>query len=186
MPAYLDYLTKRFLAAGGQIDVGTAVESLAEAVARAPIVVNCSGLGARDLVPDPEVIPVRGQLVVVENPGVDTFFVEHDESAEPIYFLPHGDHVVLGGSAEPRDRPSARPRDLSGDPEALRGCPPGAGGSPCARPPGRAAALPAPDQGGVLRDGEHAYVIHNYGHGGAGVTVSWGCAQSVLTLVSAL
>lgn len=186
MPAYLDYLTKRFLAAGGQIEVGTAVESLAEAVARAPIVVNCSGLGARDLVPDPEVIPVRGQLVVVENPGVDTFFVEHDESAEPIYFLPHGDHVVLGGSTEPHR--TDRAPDLATSAAIQKRC---AGVHPAL---GEARVL---DHRVGLRPSrprirvecsemEARYVIHNYGHGGAGVTVSWGCAQSVLTLVSAL
>jgi D-amino-acid oxidase len=28
-----------------------------------------------------------------------------------------------------------------------------------------------------------ARVVHNYGHGGAGVTLSWGCAREVVTLV---
>src|SRR6266542_2295824 len=52
MPAYLDYLAARFVAAGGLLEARP-VASLAEAAAAAPVVVNCSGVAANDLAGDP-------------------------------------------------------------------------------------------------------------------------------------
>jgi len=72
MPRYLAYLAGRFESLGGTIDLRP-VGSLAEAAREAPLVANCAGVGARDLVPDPLVRAVWGQQVIVENPGLDTF-----------------------------------------------------------------------------------------------------------------
>ena len=66
----------------------------------APVVVNCTGLGARELVPDPAVRPVRGQLVVVENPGLRTWLVSTGPDGAPTYLFPQPDRLVLGGTAE--------------------------------------------------------------------------------------
>src|SRR5258705_9731868 len=101
MPRYLAYLEGRLAAAGTVVEIG-AVAAFDEVAGLAPIIVNCTGLGARTLVPDPDLTPTRGQLVVVENPGVDWFFQDQAEGEDLTYFLPHGDHVVLGGSAIPR------------------------------------------------------------------------------------
>ncbi len=77
MPAYLDYLAGRLRAAGGTLLPPRAFASLAEAARAVPaaVLVNCPGAGARDLVPDPAVTAVRGQIVVTENPGITEFFV---------------------------------------------------------------------------------------------------------------
>ena len=102
MPTYLGYLQRRLArgrAATCVIETGV-VTHLDDVASLAPIVVNCSGLGARSLVPDAELAPVRGQLVVVKNPGVDYFFQDEAEGEELTYFLPHGDHVVLGGTID--------------------------------------------------------------------------------------
>src|SRR5215469_1596240 len=65
MPVYLEYLRARYEALGGTIEIAP-VASLADVPGGSPVVVNCTGIGARELVPDPAVYPVRGQVVVVE------------------------------------------------------------------------------------------------------------------------
>jgi D-amino-acid oxidase len=182
MPKYLAYLVGRLHEAGIKIEPGT-VESLGEATAVAPVVVNCTGTGARQLAHDSTVTPARGQLVVVENPGVDRFFVEHDESPTPTYVLPHGDRLVLGGSVEPERT------DCSPDPDTAEAIV-----ARCAliEPSiNRAKVIEhrvglRPSRPKIRLEREalaRGHVIHNYGHGGSGVTVSWGCAREVVRLV---
>jgi D-amino-acid oxidase len=194
MPVYLDYLLGRFRQAGGELHIGT-VASLAEAAAgtAAPVLVNCTGIGAHDLVPDPAVIPYRGQVVVAENPGLTDFFIgQPDEDHELVYVFPHDGRVVLGGtevagdwSAEPdpgtadrilRDCATVDPRLASARIIEHR-----VGFRP-ARPQVRLEAEDA-----VAADGtSQRLLVHNYGHGGAGVTLSWGCAREVASLVGQL
>ena len=180
MPAYLDYLTSRLLAAGGEV-AERAVASLDEAARAAPVVVNCTGIGARDLVPDPRVRPVRGQLVVVANPGVTEWFVDADEgSAQAAYFFPQPFGLVLGGTAE-EDVWDSAPDPRTAEAIIRR----------CARVDpriGTAAVLghrvglrPVRDEVRLEREGDR---VHNYGHGGAGVTVSWGCAEEAAALTT--
>src|SRR5690606_1722888 len=98
MPTYLDYLLRRLRDAGGVVEQRR-LTSLSD-VGPASVIVNCAGLGARDLVPDPDLRPIRGQHVVVTNPGLTEFFSE-DTGLSPdlLCFYPHGDTVVLGGTA---------------------------------------------------------------------------------------
>src|SRR5450432_749320 len=75
MPVYLSYLQDRFGRAGGHLETGRSFASLTDAIdsTTANVIVNCAGTGANGLVPDPDVVPVRGQVVVVANPGVTEF-----------------------------------------------------------------------------------------------------------------
>lgn len=186
MPAYLDYLTARLQAAGGKLVIEP-VDALPDASRDAAVVVNCTGLGARRLVPDGDLTPVRGQLVVVENPGIDEFFAEHaDDPRDLTYYLPHGDHVILGGTAE------VGRGDVVPDPavaEAIR--------HRCGQiVPALGEAKVREHRVGVRPTRasvrlEHVRtgwgdVVHNYGHGGAGVSISWGCAADVLAVVARL
>ncbi len=188
MPVYLRYLMRRLRAAGGVITLGT-ISSFEEAHQIAPIVVNCTGLGARDLVPDTSMVPVRGQLVVADNPGIDWFFAEYaEQECDLTYFLPHEGYLILGGSAEPGYE------DLTPNPQTIDGilqrC---ASIEPTLRRVRvrgyRVGLRPSRPQIRLERlEMEHPrrYVIHNYGHGGGGISLSWGCAHEVLELIGSL
>ncbi len=192
MPVYLDYLATRLRQAGGQITVAS-LPSLAQAVQQsaAPVIVNCTGAGARDFVPDPSVTAIRGQVVVAENPGLTEFFIgAPDETHELSYVFPHEGRVVLGGTEDPGDwslepRPGTARRILADcaaiDPRlaTARVLEHRVGLRPV-RPEVRLEAETTDCDGD--RHGARRLVIHNYGHGGCGVTLSWGCAREVARL----
>lgn len=184
MPAYLTWLVDRLQALGGGID-RREVTDLGEALAAAPVVVNASGIGARELVPDPSMSGLRGQVVRVAAPAVDRFLLHDEDDPVITYVVPRRDEVVLGGTAEPAEPGAGAVPDpvvaaaIRARCEALEprlvGAPvvsEAVGLRPC-RP-----AVRLEDEavaGGV--------VVHDYGHGGAGVTLSWGCADEVVRLV---
>ncbi|GAA2811936.1 FAD-dependent oxidoreductase [Saccharopolyspora taberi] len=184
MPAYLDYLVDRFRAAGGEIAVSP-VPTLAEAAADSPLVVNCTGVGARELVGDPAVHPVRGQHVVVANPGIDEYFIELTTNSEFAGYMPHGDRVILGGVAVEQDWNLVPSRTVSEG--ILRRCAeiePALAGAEVVdeliglRPGRDSVRLEVEDFAG-------ARIIHDYGHSGCGVSLSWGCAFEIAELLGA-
>lgn len=181
MPRYLDYLTQRLANAGVVVEIGS-VNSFKELAGTARLLVNCTGLGSRRLVPDNEVFPIRGQLVIVDNPGIDTFFQDCSEHEDLTYFLPHSTHVVLGGSAMPRSE-SLDPDERAAFAIVER----------CAsvEPRLRTATIrkvlvglrpTRPSVRVELDQLDGIPIIHNYGHGGSGLALSWGCADEVLSL----
>ncbi|WP_018700768.1 FAD-dependent oxidoreductase [Amorphus coralli] len=63
-----------------------------------PLVVNCAGLGARDLFGDTDMVPVKGQLTrILPQPEVDYIYLD---PARDLYMFPRSDGIVLGGSHE--------------------------------------------------------------------------------------
>jgi D-amino-acid oxidase len=184
MPQYLAYLTTRLAAAGCEIETYR-VDSLDEAAAAAPIVVNCAGLGAGALAGDDTVRPIFGQHVILANPGLQQLFVEINNGPEWTCYFPHPHRVVCGGISIP-DR-----WDTAADPavtdQILQRC---------HRIEPRLADAEVievitglrPYRPSVRVEAEargRARCIHNYGHGGNGVTLSWGCAREVVRLAGA-
>ncbi|SHN47418.1 D-amino-acid:oxygen oxidoreductase [Cryptosporangium aurantiacum] len=183
MPVYLGYLGERLAGYGVRMELIEPVGSLDAVAGLGDVVVNCAGLGARELVPDPELYPVQGQLVVVENPGVEEFFSDYPESETPTYVLPQGDKVVLGGSIR-QNIESAEPDPAIGA-EIRARCaavvPSLATARVVAHRVGLRPVRPRVRLERVVHKG--ATIVHNYGHGGSGITVSWGCAAEVRDLL---
>jgi D-amino-acid oxidase len=192
MPTYLGYLHARFERAGGRLGVAT-VSSLAGAAreAGARVVVNCSGAYAHHIVGDLAVTPVRGQAVLAVNPGLTEFVIApSDGSAELAYLFPHGEEVILGGSEAAGDW-SLEPVPAVAD-RILRDCaaiePRLQGARVLAHRVGLRPARPAvrleAELAGTAAD-RGPLIVHNYGHGGAGLTMSWGCAREAAKLAAA-
>ncbi|MGB8944968.1 MAG: FAD-dependent oxidoreductase [Streptomyces sp.] len=183
MPLYLQYLLHRFQEAGGTVQrrLVTSLDEFDDVSA----VVNCAGLGAGKLAADNDVRPIRGQHVVVKNPGITEFFSE-DTGLSPdlVCVYPHGDTVVLGGTAIDGEA------GLREDPVAARAIV-----ERCAAIDPRLAKVavlehrvgvrPTRAEVRVEADvrGDGVPLIHNYGHGGSGVTLSWGCSGEVVRLL---
>jgi D-amino-acid oxidase len=185
MDLYLPYLQDRLTSAGGIIRQ-LAITDLSQAARHAPVVINATGLGARDLVGDTSLTPIRGQLVVMDNPGITEFFTEDTGwSPDLLHLYPHGGRLILGGVAQDGDwdlQPSMKTA------EAII--------KRCASIDPRIASLPVKGHRVGLRPTRPAIrceadttitsyrLLHNYGHGGAGVSLSWGCAGEIAGLAS--
>jgi D-amino-acid oxidase len=178
MSVYLGWLERRVLASGAGITQRT-VHSLGEIGGEADLVVNCTGLGARDLCHDHELFGVRGQVIVVEAPAVSEFRVD---DATITYIIPRLHDVVLGGTAEEHvydtSIDAASAASIRAHCERLNPL--------LSNAPARAHQVGIrPCRTTVRVEVERLdgmTVVHNYGHGGAGVTLSWGCADEVASL----
>ncbi len=187
-PVYLRYLQQRFTEGGGRIDhVPAGFDDLSALCDDAPLVVNCTGLGARDLCSDDALFPIRGQVVRVTNPGLRRCVDDDHGPLAMTYILPRGPDCILGGTSEkgvwdrsPCDATTEsilkRARALEPrlhDAEVL--------GVHVGLRPGRDAVRLETE-----RVGDHGVLIHNYGHGGAGFTLTWGCAEEVVALAQSV
>ncbi|MFF2121841.1 FAD-dependent oxidoreductase [Kitasatospora sp. NPDC058184] len=183
MPLYLPWLLGRFVDNGGGI-VHRRLDTLDQARAWAPVVVNATGIGARQLCDDRAVHPIRGQLVLVRNPGLPTSTRIQDDPAGYTYIHPRSTDVVLGGTFEPDDWNTVA--DPATAEAILARCTARIPALREARVLGHVVGLRPARHGGPRLEAEpDGRTVHNYGHGGAGVTLSWGCADAAAELAAA-
>jgi D-amino-acid oxidase len=142
------------------------------------LVINCTALGSRRLCNDQTIYPIRGQVALVAPDESLPIFLHNQQ---PFYVVPRKDATIIGGTFEENvgevatfpetlDRlhqqaksifPQLKDTNIKGSWAGLR-----------------------PFRKEIRLEKEaDKNIIHNYGHGGSGFTVGWGCAEEVLSIV---
>lgn len=187
---YMRWLTHQIQASGSRL-VQRHITDLSQLESEHyDIIVNCCGLGAAKLCNDEHSYPIRGQITRVHAPWVKQAVFGHFPD-QPYYIIPNRQCVVLGGtgqigywntnvSVEDAARimerccqmlPSLQHAELIDHWVGLR--------------PGRS-RLRLEAEVVSMPGGGDVTVVHNYGHGGSGLTLAWGTAGDVVRLVSKL
>ncbi|WP_067971003.1 FAD-dependent oxidoreductase [Mycolicibacter icosiumassiliensis] len=197
---YLSWLTDAVVKAGASLIRHRVRGSLAQQedflLARhgAQVIINCAGLGGGELGDDTTMDPHRGALLRVINDGstmpqiTAAHAVAHDVGTHDqnmIFIVPRGaDRLLLGGLVEPGQYDTAL--TWEGYPplrEMLERCTEFLPALHRARldpaDPLRVGLRPFRKDGVRLEAQPGTRILHNYGHGGAGVSLSWGCAEAV-------
>ncbi|KZS99979.1 FAD dependent oxidoreductase [Laetiporus sulphureus 93-53] len=172
---------------------------------RASAIVNATGLDAWETADDKTVYPLRGALIRVVNDGTKFPKVTealavgiddaHREGQDLVFIVPRNDNIlILGGIAQPREWNL----DLTLDsPEIVRmreRCNhfvPGLANAdydPSApfvqgNRPTRGQNVRVERESRLRKDGKPSRIVHSYGQGGSGFSLSFGCAGDVLGLV---
>ncbi|KAF1758934.1 hypothetical protein GCK72_015394 [Caenorhabditis remanei] len=174
--AYIKWETEQFLKNGGQF-LQQKINKIDDVSKMGyDVIVNCTGLGSREMVGDKEVYPTRGQVLRVECPRVKHFLIDDE-----YYALLNENTITLGGTKD-RNQWNTTINPILSQKIFEENC----RNIPSLR---SARILSAhvdlrPTRGTVRLEAEpNGKVIHNYGHGGSGITLHWGCAMECVNLV---
>ncbi|KAE8393179.1 hypothetical protein BDV23DRAFT_149690 [Aspergillus alliaceus] len=165
----------------------------------ADIIVNASGIGARELVADSQIYPVRGAVKKIKRPtgypADYAFLLPAQENldgsvSKTVFIVPRNDDTLVIGSITQRnnwqlnlslDSPEVKAmwerateflpvlKDADPDEQSL---------AQGLRPFSRLNVRVSPDT-----RASSCRIVHNYGHGGSGWTLAVGCARSCVRLV---
>lgn len=200
--AYLTWLAGRACALGVELTYGEVTGPLDAEVAAlrqrfgAQVVVNCSGLGASVLAGDRQIRPLRGALVRARNDGSRTppINVAHAmtytgrRGQDMIFIVPRGERtLLLGGLVEPdcwdTDISLQSPAVADMVERCRRFLPALRAIEVDIAEPVRVGLRPHRDTGPRVGADRIPGLFHTYGHGGSGITWSWGCAGDVVRLI---
>ena len=93
---YLRQMLRDVQIAGGKVEVRRFATPVDIASLPEALVINCTGLGSRELFGDQDLHPARGQLAVLE-PQPE---VKYAVTGGPGYMFPRPDGIILGGTFE--------------------------------------------------------------------------------------
>ncbi|KRT83819.1 FAD dependent oxidoreductase, partial [Oryctes borbonicus] len=182
---YLPWASTQFTNGGGKF-LDYKLESFADLPSKYDLIVNCTGLGAKFLLNDHKIVPMRGQVLKVKAPWIKTFFYADYDT----YIIPGFGSVTLGGCRQYdsynldinkydglsiRERcesllPSLKSAELIEQRVGLR--------------PHRDPVRVEKDT--ILVNGRRLKIVHNYGHGGYGVTTAPGTSLYAVKLAKEL
>jgi D-amino-acid oxidase len=174
---FLPYLQQQLSESGVKF-IQKEIKDFSELTNNFDLVINCSALGARELCKDESIIPVRGQVALLSPRNNLPIYLDNEK---PLYVVPRKDAIIVGGTYEERiaaettepatiERilknayevfPELKQQEIIGSWAGLR--------------PYRAEVRLEQEKG--------RNIIHNYGHGGSGFTLSFGCAEEVVSIV---
>lgn len=172
---FLPYL-KNYVEQKGVKFIHREIVSFDELKSDYDIIINCSALGAQKLCNDKTIIPVRGQVGLIET---KTDFPIYLDNEKPLYLVPRKDAMIVGGTYEENvydetTEPSTIQQLLN---NAYKVFPQLQEQKVIGSWAGLRPYRP------TIRLEKEGKIIHNYGHGGSGFTLTFGCAQEVVDLL---
>jgi D-amino-acid oxidase len=182
---YMQYLQKLLDNAGVHF-INKQISSFDEAFALSNIVVNCAGIGAIQLANDRDLHPGRGQVVRIKRQEHHKAMVDATQEPKLAYVIPRINDTILGGTYEKNDFYSEpRPDEIDAIIERCQSIQPDLVctqadilDSKCGLRPLRSSVRVEKEKSGDKN------LYHNYGHGGSGFTIAWGCAEEICSLIS--
>ncbi|MEO7765937.1 MAG: FAD-dependent oxidoreductase [Ferruginibacter sp.] len=177
---FLPWLQQR-LVESGVVFIEREIDNLDEMAVQYDMLINCSALGARKLCNDDKIIPVRGQVALLEPKTGMPIYLDNESL---LYVVPRKDAIIVGGTYEAGVEtactepgtierlllnafevfPELKKQKVIGSWAGIR--------------PFRAEVRVEKEAG--------KNIIHNYGHGGSGFTLAFGCADAVNNILRAL
>lgn len=185
---YLPWLRKQVLAAGGSF-AQHEVKQLADCPTKYSVIINCTGLGSRELLGDKDLHPERVQVVKIKANGFDKVVIDDEGPNKRACIVPHANCIKVGaifdGSKESLEVDDQITKDIL---ERCSRMVPGfkaelADVLSVARAlrPERSLTRVEVEK---LTDGRS--VVHNYGHDGMGYILSHGIATEIVGYLSTM